>query len=219
MGAGVHGVVRELNSGQITLEELMDDVRPRGGKLLSRLAGGLLSARYRSGGTRQTRRDHRHPHFHLVETPAARRSTRLFSCPRSTRTTELGRVRQVGRRRGQEGRDGQSTLHAARQISDKDPLGIRDTLAVMSRVRGPRLYPVGLAHPEQFDRDHLEQVEEVLKEGKVKAAKAYLGYLHYEPYSPGYAKYFNLASSTRFPSSSTAATPTRGPRRSSTPTR
>ena len=79
------------------------------------------------------------------------------------------------------------------EVSDKDPLGIHDTLAVADLVRGVKLYPVGLAHPERFDRDHLERVEEVLKQGKVKALKAYLGYLHYEPYSPGYRLYFRLA--------------------------
>jgi|GEM_PF-216310 len=85
------------------------------------------------------------------------------------------------------------------EVSDKDPLGIAGTLAMAERVRGPKLYPVGLVHPERFDRDHLERVEEVLKQGKVKALKAYLGYLHYEPYSPGYRKYFPLAAKYKIP--------------------
>jgi len=85
------------------------------------------------------------------------------------------------------------------EVSDKDPLGIGDTLALAERIRGPKLYAVGLAHPERFDRDHLARVEDVLKEGKVKALKAYLGYLHYEPYSPGYRKYFHLASKYKVP--------------------
>ncbi len=79
------------------------------------------------------------------------------------------------------------------QVSDKDPLGIGETLEVASRVRGLKLHPVGLAHPERFDRDHLARVEAVLKKGRVKALKAYLGYLHYEPLSPGYRLYFKLA--------------------------
>jgi predicted TIM-barrel fold metal-dependent hydrolase len=85
------------------------------------------------------------------------------------------------------------------EVSDRDPLGIQDTLAVAALVRGPKLHPVGLAHPERFDRDHLDRVEEVLKQGKVKALKAYLGYLHYEPYSPGYRLYFKLAAKYKIP--------------------
>jgi len=85
------------------------------------------------------------------------------------------------------------------EISDKDPLGIRETLAIAELVRGPKLHPIGLAHPERFDRDHMDRVEEVLKLGKVKALKAYLGYLHYEPFSPGYRLYFMLAAKYKIP--------------------
>jgi predicted TIM-barrel fold metal-dependent hydrolase len=85
------------------------------------------------------------------------------------------------------------------EVSDKDPLGIQETLAVAEHVRGPKLHPVGLAHPERFDQDHLDRVEEVLKQGKVKALKAYLGYLHYEPYSPGYRRYYKLAARCKVP--------------------
>jgi predicted TIM-barrel fold metal-dependent hydrolase len=85
------------------------------------------------------------------------------------------------------------------QVSDKDPLGIQDTLAVTKLVRGANLHPVGLAHPERFDQDHMARVEEVLKQGKVKALKAYLGYLHYEPLSPGYRRYFKLAAKYQIP--------------------
>jgi len=85
------------------------------------------------------------------------------------------------------------------QISDKDPLGIEDTLALIKLVRGPNLHPVGLAHPERFDQDHLTRVEEVLKQGRVKALKGYLGYLHYEPLSPGYRRYFKLAAKYQIP--------------------
>jgi predicted TIM-barrel fold metal-dependent hydrolase len=85
------------------------------------------------------------------------------------------------------------------QVSDKDPLGIQDTLDIINLVRGPKLHPVGLAHPERFDQDHLDRVEEELKQGKVKALKAYLGYLHYEPYSPGYRRYFKLAAKYKIP--------------------
>lgn len=85
------------------------------------------------------------------------------------------------------------------EISDKDPLGIQETLAIIELIRGPKLHPVGLAHPERFDPDHLDRVEEVLQQGKVKALKAYLGYLHYEPYSPGYRSYFKLAAKYEIP--------------------
>jgi predicted TIM-barrel fold metal-dependent hydrolase len=85
------------------------------------------------------------------------------------------------------------------EVSDQDPLGIQETLAVIELVRGPKLHPVGLAHPERFDQDHLDRVEEVLKQGKVKALKAYLGYLPYDPYSPGYRRYFKLAAQYKVP--------------------
>jgi len=85
------------------------------------------------------------------------------------------------------------------EVSDKDPLGIQDTLAVAELVRGPKLHPVGLAHPERFDQDHMDLVEEVLKQGKVKALKVYLGYPHYEPYSPGYRRYYKLAAKYEIP--------------------
>jgi predicted TIM-barrel fold metal-dependent hydrolase len=85
------------------------------------------------------------------------------------------------------------------EVSDKDPLGIHETLAVAKLVRGPTLHPVGLVHPERFDRDHLARVEEVLKEGKVKALKVYLGYLHYEPNCPAYRRYYKLAAKYKIP--------------------
>src|SRR5262249_12820140 len=68
-----------------------------------------------------------------------------------------------------------------------------ETLALTALVRGAKLHPVGLAHPERFDRDHLARVEAVLKLGQVKAFKVFLGYLHYEPSSPNYRPYYRLA--------------------------
>jgi predicted TIM-barrel fold metal-dependent hydrolase len=85
------------------------------------------------------------------------------------------------------------------EISDEDPLGIRHNLEMAELVRGVKLHPIGLAHPERFDRDHLKRVEAVLEQGRVKALKAYLGYLHYEPYGPGYRPYFQLAAKHRVP--------------------
>lgn len=85
------------------------------------------------------------------------------------------------------------------EVSDGDPLGIQETLTLADLVEGPKLHPVGLAHPERFDRDHLDRVEQVLKQGKVKALKAYLGYLHYEPTDPGYRRYYTLAAKYKIP--------------------
>jgi predicted TIM-barrel fold metal-dependent hydrolase len=85
------------------------------------------------------------------------------------------------------------------EVSDKDPLGIQETLAVAKLVREPTLHPVGLVHPERFDRDHLERVEEVLKQKKVKALKVYLGYLHYEPNCRAYRRYYKLAAKHKIP--------------------
>jgi predicted TIM-barrel fold metal-dependent hydrolase len=79
------------------------------------------------------------------------------------------------------------------EVSDTDPLGIQETLKIIKLIDGPKLHPIGLAHPERFDRDHLDRVDQDLKAGKVKALKAYLGYLHHEPFSPGYRFYFKLA--------------------------
>lgn len=80
-----------------------------------------------------------------------------------------------------------------RIISDDDPLGIGPTLTQAKFIRGVKLHAIGLAHPERFDDDHLERVEAVLQQGRVKAFKAYLGYLHYAPTDPGYLPYYKLA--------------------------
>jgi predicted TIM-barrel fold metal-dependent hydrolase len=86
------------------------------------------------------------------------------------------------------------------EVSDQDPLGIQHVLAVAKCVaQGPKLHPVGLAHPERFDQDHLDRVEGVLKQSQVKALKVYLGYLHYEPYAPAYRRYYALAAKYKIP--------------------
>ena len=74
-----------------------------------------------------------------------------------------------------------------------DPLGIREVEALAAIVHSSRLHPVGLLDPMRSDRDHLARVEAVLKQGKVKAFKAYLGYLHLRPSDPGYHPYYRLA--------------------------
>ncbi|MBA4065869.1 MAG: amidohydrolase [Isosphaera sp.] len=79
------------------------------------------------------------------------------------------------------------------EVSDRDPLGIKEIEAVAPLVRGVKLHPVGFANPERFDRDHLARVEAVLRQGRVKALKVYLGYLHYGPDHPGYRPYYALA--------------------------
>ena len=56
-------------------------------------------------------------------------------------------------------------------VSDTDPLGIRGALdfaAELKLLKGPTVHPIGFAHPERFDRDHLKLVENVLSEGKVQ---------------------------------------------------
>jgi predicted TIM-barrel fold metal-dependent hydrolase len=85
------------------------------------------------------------------------------------------------------------------EVSDADPLGIRDVLTMAGVVRGVAVHPVGLMHPERFDRDHLDRVEEVLKRGVVKALKGFLGYLHYVPLAVGYRRYFPLAAKYKIP--------------------
>lgn len=84
-------------------------------------------------------------------------------------------------------------------VSDADPLGIAPTLAQAKLVRGVKLHPIGIAHPERFDREHLAKVERVLDEGVVKAFKCYLGYLHYDPTSPSYRRYYRLAAKYNVP--------------------
>jgi predicted TIM-barrel fold metal-dependent hydrolase len=85
------------------------------------------------------------------------------------------------------------------EISDRDPLGIKEVEMLKAVVNGPRLHAIGLMHPERFDPDHLARVDEALKQGKVKALKAYLGYLHYGPYAPGYRPYYKLAAKHDIP--------------------
>lgn len=85
------------------------------------------------------------------------------------------------------------------EVSEKDPLGIHSTLAQAALIYGPKLHPVGIAHPERFDEAHLDRVEAVLAEGRVKALKAYLGYLHYEPSCAGYRPYYRLAAKYGIP--------------------
>lgn len=85
------------------------------------------------------------------------------------------------------------------QLSDADPLGIAHTVELAALVKGVKVHAVGVAHPERFDRDHMDNVERELKKGAVKALKAYLGYFHHEPFSPGYRLYFKLAAKYQVP--------------------
>jgi predicted TIM-barrel fold metal-dependent hydrolase len=94
---------------------------------------------------------------------------------------------------------GQVLCMPRHEVSDKDPLGVKEVEALAALVEGPKLHPVGLVHPERFDRDHLALVEDVLKQGKVKALKVYLGYLHYGPYHVGYRPYYKLAAKFQTP--------------------
>lgn len=94
---------------------------------------------------------------------------------------------------------GQALCMPRHEVSDQDPLGIREVETLAALVTGLRLHPIGLANPERFDPDHLARVEDVLKQGKVKALKVYLGYLPYGPYHPGYRPYYRLAAKYQVP--------------------
>jgi predicted TIM-barrel fold metal-dependent hydrolase len=78
-----------------------------------------------------------------------------------------------------------------------DPLGINRTLRLATLV--PGLHPIGVADPTRTHPDHLRRVEVQLKQGKVRALKAYLGYLHFGPDYHGYAPYYELAAKFRLP--------------------
>lgn len=84
-------------------------------------------------------------------------------------------------------------------LSDRDPLGIEPTLRQAALISGVKLHPIGIAHPERFDPDHMKRVEQVMKQGEVKALKAYLGYMHYTPTNPGYRPYYRLAAKYNIP--------------------
>src|SRR5262245_15616519 len=94
---------------------------------------------------------------------------------------------------------GQALCMPRHEVSDKDPLGIKEIQAMTELVPGVKLHPVGFVHPERFDRDHLALVEDVLKLGEVKGLKVYLGYLHYGPYHIGYRPYYKLAAKYHAP--------------------
>ena len=66
-----------------------------------------------------------------------------------------------------------------------DPLGIAGILRLAPFV--PGLHAIGAIDPTKNTPAHLRAVESVLKQGKVKALKAYLGYIHQPPDSPSYA--------------------------------
>jgi len=78
-----------------------------------------------------------------------------------------------------------------------DPLGIAGILRLAPFV--PGLHAIGAIDPTKNSPAHLRAVESVLKDGKVKAIKAYLGYIHQPPDSPGYAPYYELAATYKIP--------------------
>lgn len=84
-------------------------------------------------------------------------------------------------------------------VSDDDPLGVKAAVEQAALVRGPKFHPVGVLHPERFDRNHLKRVEAELEKGRVKALKAYLGYLHYWPTEPAFRPYYKLAARYKIP--------------------
>jgi predicted TIM-barrel fold metal-dependent hydrolase len=78
-----------------------------------------------------------------------------------------------------------------------DPLGVASTLRIAALV--PGMYAIGVADPSRTDTDHLQRVERQLRQGQVKALKAYLGYLYYGPEHPNYVPYYELAARYRVP--------------------
>ena len=82
-------------------------------------------------------------------------------------------------------------------ISDKDPLGVNAVLELSQYLDG--VHAVGVADPRRITPKHMERVEAVLKEAKVKALKAYLGYLPYGPNHLNYIGYIHLAAKYQLP--------------------
>jgi len=78
-----------------------------------------------------------------------------------------------------------------------DPLGIAGILRLASFV--PGLHAIGAIDPTRNSPAHMKAVESVLKEGKVKALKAYLGYIHLPPDSQAYIPYYELAATYKVP--------------------
>ena len=78
-----------------------------------------------------------------------------------------------------------------------DPLGIAGILRLASFL--PGLHAIGAIDPTRNSPAHLRAVETTIKEGKVKALKAYLGYIHQPPDSPAYAPYYELAATYKLP--------------------
>jgi predicted TIM-barrel fold metal-dependent hydrolase len=78
-----------------------------------------------------------------------------------------------------------------------DPLGITGILRLARFL--PGLHAIGAIDPTRNSPAHFRAVEQVLKEGKVKALKAYLGYVHLPPDDPAYIPYYKLAATYRVP--------------------
>jgi predicted TIM-barrel fold metal-dependent hydrolase len=146
-------------------------------------------------------------HVHLVnlrlsgvpELTAQDKKTSLAPFEEGTRAEGAMRLAKVIGEETKAAGVGQVLCMPRCEVSDKDPLGIKEVEALAALIRGPQLHPVGLAHPKRIDGDHLARVEEVLKRRKVKALKVYLGYLHYGPDNPGYRPYYKLAAEYEIP--------------------
>jgi predicted TIM-barrel fold metal-dependent hydrolase len=82
-------------------------------------------------------------------------------------------------------------------VTEEDPLGVRDTLAVARSV--PGLHAIGVADPRRTDVEHLRRVDAALAGRQVRALKGYLGYLHFGPDHAGYQPYYELAARHRVP--------------------
>ena len=78
-------------------------------------------------------------------------------------------------------------------ISEADPLGIREIEELRTRVRRVALHPIGLVHPQWSDRAHLARVESVLARGTVRGLKVLLGYFPARADDAAYIPYYRLA--------------------------
>ncbi|HEX3870773.1 MAG TPA: amidohydrolase family protein [Pirellulales bacterium] len=173
-----------------------------------KLLGGMFAGSALHLGERDSRADHSpngdaviDTHLHIVSSRLARGSTKSLPAPFDVLQQPNGaeRLAKIIEAELKASNVAQALCMPSTEISDDDPLGIQRTLEQARLIEGVKLHPIGVAHPERFDRGHLERVEDVLKQGQVKAFKAYLGYMHYEPANVGYRPYYRLAAKYNIP--------------------
>ena len=180
-----------------------DAIRSLGGWMAVATCGAVLSPGNSTIAADDASRDDPYvdTHLHVASSRLSRAATQVLPAPFNL-TMQPGGAERLARLIEQElkaARVGHALCMPSAAVSDADPLGIELSVKQAALIKGPKLHFIGVAHPERFDRDHLARVEEVLKQGKVKALKAYLGYLHYDPLHPGYRPYYRLAAKYNIP--------------------